>query len=63
MITYNAKCEPCGTKVSYQAKMSEREASLPTCPVCKEVMELDFTPNEGGFILKGSGWYKSGGFS
>ena len=70
MPTYNAKCPECDEVQEYFCKMSERESALPDCTMCidkktgKPVKtEVAFTSNTaGGFILKGSGWFKKGGY-
>lgn len=65
MPTYNAKCPKCEHIQEYFCKMSEREAkeALPDCEKCGTKMENSTTFNEnGGFVLKGHGWFKKGGY-
>ncbi|MCK5021430.1 MAG: hypothetical protein KAS32_30745 [Candidatus Peribacteraceae bacterium] len=62
MPTYTATCEECKIKVEYQCAVRKRDDDVPSCPNCKEPMARVFTGNAGGFILKGRGWYKKGGF-
>lgn len=59
--TYNAKCTACENVQEYQAKMSEREeaAMKELCTKCGQSMVHSFTGATGGFILKGTGWYKT----
>lgn len=69
MPTYCAQCPQCLTKTTYVCKISEKESALPLCSTCKDgmgkplAMAASFIPNEGGFILKGTGWHKPGGFN
>ena len=69
MPTYNAKCPKCQKEFEYFCKISERESALPYCSTCKDEggtpvkTEAAFTSNTvGGFILKGHGWFKKGGY-
>lgn len=69
MPTYDAKCPKCEEKKEYFCKISERESALPHCSTCKDEaggplkMVPSFSGNpQGGFILKGRGWFKSGGY-
>lgn len=72
MPTYNAKCPKCEHEQEYFCKMSEREKkeALPDCENllpngerCQTKMENAFTSNnQGNFILKGGGWFKTGGY-
>lgn len=69
MPTYNAKCSSCGEEQEYFCKISERESALPPCSTCKDAegrpvqTVAAFTANTaGGFVLKGSGWFKKGGY-
>ena len=61
MPTYEAKCLNCSFKFYYSRAISKRDDS-PKCPDCLKATKRVWTQPEGGFILKGKGWYKSGAF-
>jgi len=55
MPTYQYRCSSCGNELEIVQKMSDD--SLTRCPKCeKETFERVITA-EGGFVLKGSGFY------
>jgi len=57
MPTYQYRCTNCGNELEIVQKMSDK--SLTLCPKCqKETFERVITA-EGGFVLKGSGFYKT----
>ncbi len=57
MPTYQYRCKSCGNELEIVQKMSDN--SLTICPKCeKESFERLITA-EGGFVLKGSGFYKT----
>ncbi len=57
MPTYQYRCTNCGNELELVQKMSDN--SLTICPKCeKETFERVITA-EGGFVLKGSGFYKT----
>ncbi len=57
MPTYQYRCKSCGNELEIVQKMSD--SSLTVCPKCeKESFERVITA-EGGFVLKGSGFYKT----
>ena len=57
MPTYQYRCSNCGNELEIVQKMSDD--SLTICPKCeKETFERVITA-EGGFVLKGSGFYKT----
>ncbi|MCX6178529.1 MAG: zinc ribbon domain-containing protein [Chlorobiales bacterium] len=57
MPTYQYHCKNCGNDLEIVQKMSDK--SLTICPKCeKETFERVITA-EGGFVLKGSGFYKT----
>lgn len=62
MPTYNAKCPKCQIEKEYIARISDRETDTPNCPQCGEKMETAYMPAQGGFVLKGPGWFKKGGY-
>jgi putative FmdB family regulatory protein len=51
MPTYNYFCKACQKTEEHIHRISE-DPEIP-CPDCKKNMERIFTPNIGGFILKG----------
>ncbi len=57
MPTYQYRCKNCGNELEIVQKMSDD--SLTICPKCeKESFERVITA-EGGFVLKGTGFYKT----
>jgi putative FmdB family regulatory protein len=61
MPTYNARCIKCKTTIQYQSNIVKCE-DTPPCPKCGGETKRVFTKPEGGFILKGQGWFKKGGY-
>jgi len=62
-MKYDAKCIACNTTFEYERSIKEPITPTPPCPKCKsENTEKVFTLNAGGFVLKGQGWYKKGGY-
>lgn len=61
MPTYTSYCVKCDKEIEYISKISEKD-NPPNCETCGNKTEKTYTKPEGGFILKGGGWYKSGGF-
>lgn len=58
MPTYHYKCAGCKHEESHFVRMSEFKRVL-MCPACKDET-LRLVPSAtGGFILKGSGYYKT----
>jgi len=62
MPTYLAKCPKCSKELEYYAKIQDKEKDLPECPDCLIKMITAFLGATGGFILKGQGWFKKGGY-
>ena len=60
MPTYEYECEKCGLAVDITRKLSEKAEPVP-CPNCGKPMAQVITGGNG-FVLKGGGWYKGGGF-
>jgi len=57
MPTYQYRCNNCRNELEIVQKMSDK--TLTICPECeKESFERVIT-GEGGFVLKGSGFYKT----
>lgn len=63
MAKYDAKCEKCEKVFEYSAPISEAGDPPPPCPSCGHSKTVkQFVINSGGFILKGDGWFKKGGY-
>lgn len=61
MPTYEAKCPKCDHVEEYVAPITDIEANKPICDVCNVPMFRIFPRTiDGGFILKGGGWYRDG---
>jgi len=62
-MKYDAKCNDCETVFEYERSIKDAQTPTPPCPKCKShLTERVFTLNSGGFILKGQGWFKKGGY-
>ncbi len=57
MPTYQYRCKNCGNELEIVQKMSD--ATLTLCPECKQESFERIITAEGGFVLKGSGFYKT----
>ena len=57
MPTYQYRCKNCGNELEIVQKMSDN--SLTRCPKCEEETFERVISAEGGFVLKGSGFYKT----
>jgi putative FmdB family regulatory protein len=60
MITYEYKCTDC--EHCWEAKQKITDLKLTTCPECKQETAERLISNGSGFLLKGSGWFKTGGY-
>lgn len=60
MPTYKAKCDVCEIEEEYTAPMCHTDEEVPPCPKCQEIMVKTWIDPEGGFVLKGTGWFKDG---
>jgi len=60
MPTYEYHCKECEFVWEEVQKMSEKP--LTTCPNCEEESAERLVSGGQGFILKGGGWFKSGGY-
>jgi len=62
-MKYDAKCNNCSTIFEYERSIKEATDPAPPCPQCKsQATEKVFSLNAGGFVLKGGGWFKKGGY-
>lgn len=63
MPKYDAKCEKCEVVFEYTAPISTAGDPPPPCEKCgsPETKKV-FVINGGGFVLKGEGWFKKGGY-
>jgi putative FmdB family regulatory protein len=57
MPTYQYRCSNCGNELEIVQKMSD--ASLTLCPKCETESFERVISASGGFVLKGSGFYKT----
>lgn len=57
MPTYDYRCNACGCRKEVLQKMSDEP--LATCPECNAEAFERVISGEGGFLLKGSGFYKN----
>lgn len=63
MPKYDAKCEKCETVFEYTAPISTAGDPPPPCEKCGHPKTTKvFSINGGGFVLKGEGWFKKGGY-
>ena len=61
MPTYDFQCSTCKKRFSRFVFMSEVKKQK--CPECGGKSKVLWTPNtQGGFVLKGKGWFKKGGY-
>ena len=63
MPTYRFLCSDCGLAQEVVLKITEmdQKEKHPVC-TCGKKMERCWITPEGGFILKGTGWFKKGGY-
>ena len=57
MPTYQYRCSQCGHELEVMQKMSD--AALTLCPSCQAEALQRVISADGGFMLKGSGFYKT----
>ncbi|MEI6639878.1 MAG: zinc ribbon domain-containing protein [Chlorobium sp.] len=57
MPTYQYRCTSCGNELEIVQKISDN--SLTICPKCEKESFERVISAEGGFVLKGSGFYKT----
>jgi putative FmdB family regulatory protein len=57
MPTYQYRCSNCGNELEIVQKISD--ASLTRCPKCETESFERVISASGGFLLKGSGFYKT----
>lgn len=60
MITYEYKCEGC--QHTWDAKQKMSDDPIKDCPECKEEKAKRLISGGTGFVLKGGGWFNSGGY-
>lgn len=60
MPTYEYKCEGCQHTWNETQKMSDDPTQK--CPECEEEKAKRLISGGTGFVLKGSGWFNSGGY-
>ena len=59
-MTYEYTCTNCNYDWTTEQKITEN--ALTECPNCKEQSAKRLVSGGVGFQLKGSGWFKSGGY-
>lgn len=57
MPTYHYRCSSCGNELEVLQKMTED--ALTKCPKCQKDTLERVISGEGGFVLKGSGFYST----
>lgn len=61
MPTYSYECKKCGHEFDIVQRMVDDP--LTDCPSCNEKeLKKVIKVSDGGFALKGKGWFKSGGY-
>jgi len=61
LLTYEYKCSKCEHQWEAQQKISEKP--LKKCPECEdEESAVRLVSGGQGFVLKGQGWFNSGGY-
>jgi putative FmdB family regulatory protein len=61
MPTYSYKCKECALEFDIVQRIVDD--TLKDCPDCKKPsLKKVIKPGDGGFALKGKGWFKSGGY-
>lgn len=60
MPTYSYKCKDCEHEFDINQRIVED--ALTECPECNKEELVKIIKAEGGFQLKGKGWFKSGGY-
>jgi len=60
MPTYQYKCKQCDHEFEVKQRMTDDPLSQ--CPECGKTTLKKIINNQGGFQLKGSGWFKTGGY-
>lgn len=60
MPTYDYHCEHCDTE--FTCYRSIKDETLPECPECGAKTVRKLVSKGTGFVLKGDGWEKKGGY-
>jgi len=60
MITYEYKCKDCEHCWQEMQKISDDTITI--CPECEKETAQRLISKGNGFVLKGSGWFNSGGY-
>jgi putative FmdB family regulatory protein len=60
MITYEYKCTSCDHHWEEKQKISDPKTT--TCPECEQETAQRLISTGNGFVLKGSGWFNTGGY-
>lgn len=59
-MTYDYQCQECGHE--WEAEQRITEDPLQECPRCKQPKAKRLISGTPGHILKGDGWFKTGGY-
>lgn len=59
-MTYEYVCKECGHH--WEAEQKITDDALTTCPACGKESAERLISGGGGFVLKGGGWFKNGGY-
>lgn len=59
-MTYDYECQACAH--SWEVEQKITDAPLVECPACKEPEAKRLISGVPPHILKGKGWYKTGGY-
>jgi len=62
MPTYQYRCSDTSCSHEFEIRQSMTEDKLTECPDCKEESLIKIINSNGIFVLKGSGWFKKGGY-
>jgi len=59
-MTYEYVCNHCKHQWEEDQKITDKKTE--TCPVCKKKSAERLISGGTGFVLKGGGWFKDGGY-
>jgi len=59
-MTYEYSCKQCGHHWEEQQRINDKPIEI--CPICKKKTAIRLISGGTGFILKGNGWYNTGGY-
>lgn len=62
MPTYEYKCKEESCSHKWEETQSIKESATTKCPKCKKETAQRLISGGVGFVLKGGGWFGSGGY-